>query len=86
MPRQTTEILQDYAIVVRPHEHVVTDQHGNAIHDGHGNVMTEHQTHVVLIDKHNGDQIVVPLNDEGKQGLIRQLTGGIVIANGNLTP
>lgn len=39
---------------------------------------------IVLTDRDTGDQILLPLMREGRDGLVNDLTGGIVLAGGEL--
>lgn len=67
-------------------EHLaVTDPNGNVVHDAAGLPKTqEHRTLVFILPMPDGQRVVrVPFTLEAKDELVRQLTGGIVIANGH---
>lgn len=63
----------------------VADERGNVVHDAHGLPKTqEHSTLVLILNEPGVQRVVrVPFAGEAKAELIRKLTGGIVVANGN---
>ena len=85
MPRhiQETWVGIGFDVVV---EHLpVADERGNVVHDAHGLPKTQEHTTLLLIVNEAGVQRVVrvPFAGEAKAELIRKLTGGIIVANGN---
>jgi len=63
----------------------VTDERGNVVHDAHGLPKMQQQTTLVFVmPRPDGQTVVrVPFNEDGRLELLRKLTGGIVVANGN---
>lgn len=61
------------------------DERGNIIHDATGLPKTvEHTTLVLILNEPGGQRVVrIPFQEESRQELIRKLTGGVIVPNGN---
>ena len=82
MPRITQDTLLGYQFAIVEGTRVFTDDAGNVVHDGHGAPRLVPEKALVFTDPASGHVVVCPLSDESRQELVRQLTGGIVVANG----
>lgn len=88
--RITEDRLEGYGFnVIRADEPYVDPETGEMAVNDRGEPLTHQVTRLVFIENlPNGwpgarHVVVVPLVDEARQNLIRMLTGGIHIANGN---
>jgi hypothetical protein len=83
MPRVITEELQGYRFGVGQREVPVTDEQGNPVFSGGaGGVKTRSEWIIEFVEQQPAHLhlIRVPLSDEAREELIRQLTGGIAVA------
>jgi len=82
--RQTQDILNGYAFVVSSEELPMADQNGEPLTELDGSPKTEQITRVIFKSADGTHVVIVPLNESGRDRLVAQLTGGIVIANGQV--
>ena len=79
MPRSVE--LQGYgfqvADVEMPH---VDPKDGQVVFDGKGRPKMQQGKLLVFVDVRSGDQVRVPLSEDARAELVRQLTGGVTIA------
>lgn len=85
MALQRQDTLLGYAFQVREEPQVVTGDDGRPIFDqGSATPKLEVLTKLMLQSQDGTHVVIVPLSGGAKDELLRQLTGGIVVANGNL--
>lgn len=82
MPRVTKDELIGYHFTVGRGQMPVGDERG-VVRYRSGDVKTQEVTLIVFTCPQTAHQIVVPLTEEARQELVRQLTGGVVVAGGN---
>lgn len=81
MPRQTIDILTGYQFAVRSQQIARVDpKDGLPYHDANGTPQHDDITVIVLDDPTTGHQVQLPLTDDARRELARQLAGGIVLA------
>ena len=80
MPILTTIRLDGCSMLVRTVQRPTTDDHGRVVHNADGTPKTIDETQVVLHDPATYTTVVVPLDDNGRQELVRLLTGGVIVA------
>lgn len=81
MPRVTEEVLLGYQFAVTTRKVPDFDpKDGQPIFARDGEPKLVDQTFVVLMDPATGHKISIPLTDESRRELARQLSGGIVVA------
>lgn len=80
MPRATVDTLLGYQFGVQRTHQPQLGADGLVIHDSKGDPKTVEITLLVLADPHTGHQVHVPLPDEARVELARQLTGGLILA------
>jgi hypothetical protein len=83
MPRQTQDVLSGYQFNVLRVEVPVAGEDGLPIHDGMGVVKVQEETRIVFVCPATQHVVIVPLPEAAREELIRQLTGGIVVAGMN---
>ena len=85
--RKTTDELEGYAFnVVRGERPVVDPKDGQVVRDRDGQPRIEEATLIVFVDPQTAHTVIVPLSEVARLELIRQLTGGVVVANGGRGP
>lgn len=85
MALRREDTLEGYAFAVREEPRVVMGDDGQPIFaEGSAEPKLEVLTKLLLQNPDGTHTVIVPLSDQAKQTLIAQLTGGIVVANGNL--
>jgi hypothetical protein len=82
MAKVTQDTLEGYAFAVREEPRVVMDNGQPVFAQGSAEPTLEVITKLLLSNPDGSHVVVVPLNDDGKAALIRQLTGGVIVANG----
>jgi hypothetical protein len=77
----TRDLLANYHFGVGTHQVPDIDPvDGQVRHDSNGDVKTREETLLVFTDPTTGHEVHVPLGDDARRELARQLTGGIVVA------
>lgn len=84
MGRSTQDTLNGYAFQVRDEPQVAMKDGQPVFDQGSAEPKLEVVTKLILAHPSGEHTVVIPLNETGKAELIRQLTGGIVVANGSL--
>ena len=79
----TQDTLEGYSFAVREEPRVVMENGQPVFAQGAAEPKLEVITKLLLANPDGSHVVVVPLNDAGKQELLRQLTGGVVVANGH---
>jgi hypothetical protein len=88
MPRITRDVLANYQFGVGS-QHVpdIDPADGQPRHDHDGQVKTREEALLAFVDPTTGHEVHVPLSDDARRELARQLTGGVVVAKpGDLRP
>lgn len=80
MARQTVDTLLSYAFATQRKHEPVRGEDGLVVHDGSGEPKTQELTILVFFDPQSGHQVHVPLTEEGRVNLARELTGGLILA------
>lgn len=83
MPRQTVDRLIGYRFVVNRGQVPKIAEDGQPIFErGSGAPVMEELTEIAFLDEASGHTVVVPFSAEGRNHLIEQLTGGILLVDG----
>ena len=83
-PRQTQETLLAYQFSVQRGEEQEVDQRdGQPLFNGDGSPRMVASTRLIFVCPATGHVVIVPLPEAAREELVRQLTGGIVVAGAN---
>lgn len=83
MPRVTQERLLGYGFqVIKETVPQIDEGDGQIIHGANGQPKTTEETVIVFVDPVSAHRVDVPLSEEARGEMVKQLTGGIVLPSG----
>lgn len=80
MPILTSIRLDGCTMATRTVPRAVTDDRGNVVRHTDGTPKAIDETQLVFHDPATFTTVVVPFDENGKQELVRLLTGGVIVA------